>query len=83
MVNNTHEDKNICIDCQRRLGGILTKDNYTEAEIHLLDKPKRMVTFTIPVKMDSGEVAIFDAYRVLYSDARGPRERWYPLSSRR
>jgi len=72
MINHIHEDKNICIDCQKRLSTILTTDHYSEAEIHLLDKPKRMLTFTVPVKMDSGVVRVFNAFRVLYNDARGP-----------
>ncbi len=72
MIDYVHEDKNICIDCITRLANILHTDNFTFAEIHLLDKPKRIITFTVPVKMDSGEVKFFDAYRVQYSDARGP-----------
>lgn len=72
MINQIHEDKNVCIDCQKRLSTILTTEHYSEAEIHLLDKPKRMLTFTVPVKMDSGEVQVFNAFRVLYNDARGP-----------
>ncbi len=72
MINQTKEDKNICIDCKTRLGKILNTDNFTKEEIHLLDKPKRTVTFTVPVKMDSGETKIFDGYRVLFNDARGP-----------
>ena len=58
MVNQIQEDKNICIDCQTRLGAILTTEHYSEEEIHLLDKPKRMLTFTVPVKMDSGEANV-------------------------
>lgn len=72
MVNQVIEDKNICVDCQYRLGAILQSDNYSEAEIHLLDKPKRTLSFTVPLTMDSGEVKVFNAHRVLYNDARGP-----------
>lgn len=66
------EDKNVCTDCKQRLNEILTLNDYTQDEISLLDKPKRTITFTVPVRMDSGEVKVFNAYRVLYSDARGP-----------
>ncbi len=72
MINQLQEDKNICKDCTYRLQQILTHGQYTKAEISLLDRPKRVLTFTVPVKMDSGEVRVFNAYRVLYSDARGP-----------
>lgn len=38
----------------------------------LLQHPKRMVTVSIPVKMDSGEMMTFVGHRVQYSDVRGP-----------
>jgi glutamate dehydrogenase/leucine dehydrogenase len=72
MIDYAKEDKNVCIDCQTRLGAILNTDNFSDDEIHLLDKPKRIITFTVPVKMDTGEVKAFNAYRVQYNDARGP-----------
>ena len=36
-----------------------------------LSKPKRIFQFTIPLRMDNGEIRIFDAYRVHYNDALG------------
>lgn len=42
------------------------------AVFEVLKKPKRILQFSIPVKMDSGEVKIFDGYRVQWNDARGP-----------
>ena len=39
--------------------------------VKLLEKPKRIFQFTIPMKMDNGELRIFDAYRVHYCDALG------------
>lgn len=68
----TIEDSNICDDCRQRLDKILTTDKYTEAEIDLLHRPKRTLTFAVPIRMDSGEVKTFNAYRVLYNDALGP-----------
>ena len=72
MKDTKKKDTNICTDCQTRLRQILKSQKFTDEEISLLDKPKQIVTATIPVKMDSGEVKTFNAYRVLYSDARGP-----------
>jgi len=72
MTDIKNEDANVCRDCQTRLREILKTKKFTDEEISLLDKPKQIVTATIPVKMDSGEVKTFNAYRVLYSDARGP-----------
>ncbi len=39
--------------------------------LELLSKPKRTVEFTFPMRMDSGEVKIFTAYRVHWCDALG------------
>ena len=72
MIDYAKEDKNVCYDCQTRLSFILNPDNFSGEEIQLLAKPKRIITFTVPVKMDSGEIHTFNAYRVQYSDARGP-----------
>lgn len=36
-----------------------------------LSQPKRVFEFTIPLKMDNGELRIFTAYRVHYCDALG------------
>ncbi|MFZ7103302.1 MAG: Glu/Leu/Phe/Val family dehydrogenase [Peptococcaceae bacterium] len=44
----------------------------TPKVIELLSKPKRIMEFTIPLRMDNGEVEIFTAYRVHCNDALGP-----------
>lgn len=36
-----------------------------------LSQPKRVFEFTIPLRMDNGEVKIFNAFRVHYNDALG------------
>ncbi|MEX0918535.1 MAG: Glu/Leu/Phe/Val dehydrogenase dimerization domain-containing protein, partial [Candidatus Paceibacterota bacterium] len=72
MEYQKKEDKNLCVDCQTRLSNLLHKQSLPEQLITGLSRPKRTVTFTIPVQMDSGEIRIFNGYRVLYSDARGP-----------
>lgn len=38
----------------------------------ILSKPERILQMSIPIKMDSGEVKVFDAYRVQYNNSRGP-----------
>jgi glutamate dehydrogenase/leucine dehydrogenase len=40
--------------------------------VELLARPQNIVEFSIPVKMDSGEVNIYQGYRVQHNDARGP-----------
>ncbi len=53
-----------------------------EDGIHqMLAHPKREVTVSLPVRMDSGETRVFTGYRVQYSDSRGPSKggiRYHP-----
>lgn len=46
--------------------------NLDNATIELLSWPQREFKFTLPVRMDSGTVKIFHAYRIQYNYARGP-----------
>lgn len=46
--------------------------NLDQATIELLSTPQFETSFTLPVKMDNGEVKIFQAYRIQYNHARGP-----------
>jgi glutamate dehydrogenase (NAD(P)+) len=46
--------------------------NLDRGTTELLMWPQREFKFTIPVKMDAGEVKIFHAYRIQYNSARGP-----------
>lgn len=43
-----------------------------EATHSILREPRMEYHFTIPVKMDTGEVKIFKGFRVQYNNARGP-----------
>ncbi len=72
MIEDTKPNKNICVDCQVRLETLLKTNEFSETERNLLGKPRRVITFTVPVKMDDGTVRNFDGYRVQYNDARGP-----------
>ncbi len=40
--------------------------------MNLLSRPKRIIDFSIPLKMDDGSFRLFEAYRVHYNDALGP-----------
>jgi len=42
------------------------------ATTELLSWPQREYKFTLPVRMDSGEVKLFHAYRIQHNTARGP-----------
>ncbi len=37
-----------------------------------LKQPKRLMEFSIPVKMDNGRIRVFTGYRVQFNDSRGP-----------
>lgn len=46
--------------------------NLDKATVDLLITPQLETSFTIPVRMDNGEVKIFQAWRIQYNYARGP-----------
>ncbi|MBI4971077.1 MAG: Glu/Leu/Phe/Val dehydrogenase [Candidatus Omnitrophica bacterium] len=53
----------------------------SEDTIERLKYPKASLTVSVPVRMDSGELKIFQGYRVRYNDMRGPTKggiRYHP-----
>ncbi|MBU0546482.1 Glu/Leu/Phe/Val dehydrogenase [Patescibacteria group bacterium] len=46
--------------------------NLDENIFEQLKQPQRILTVSIPVKMDSGKIKTFTGYRVQYNNARGP-----------
>ncbi len=46
--------------------------NLDRATVDLLVWPQREFKFTLPVRLDDGEVSLFHGYRVQYNFARGP-----------
>jgi glutamate dehydrogenase/leucine dehydrogenase len=43
-----------------------------EGLLAVLSQPKRILTASLPVRMDNGKIKVFTGYRVQYNDARGP-----------
>ena len=44
-----------------------------DAGIHkILSKPKRVLTVSLPIKMDNGNIEVFTGFRSQHNDARGP-----------
>ncbi|MBN2155863.1 MAG: Glu/Leu/Phe/Val dehydrogenase [Candidatus Lokiarchaeota archaeon] len=39
---------------------------------NFLSNPQQIVSVSIPVRMDNGKIEVFEGYRVLHSNARGP-----------
>ncbi len=58
--------------------------DYLELDLslrHVLENPKRQLIVSIPVKMDGGDVQVFEGYRVQHNIARGPAKggiRYHP-----
>src|SRR5574339_845708 len=52
---------------------------------HVLENTKRQLIVSIPVKMDGGDVQVFEGYRVQHNIARGPAKggiRYHPNVTR-
>ena len=55
--------------------------NLDDSIITLIESPKEMMTASLPVKMDNGEIRVFPAIRVHYNDVLGPTKggiRYHP-----
>jgi glutamate dehydrogenase/leucine dehydrogenase len=75
------EEKNVCINCKTHLEKLLEKRKIDKEDLDLLKKPKRTLTFNIPLKRDNGKIEFFNGYRVQYNDALGPTKggiRYHP-----
>jgi len=66
------EKDNVCIDCYDQIDKVAKILNLGQAELDILTIPKRIITFSFPVKLDSGDIRYFTGYRVQFNDARGP-----------
>ena len=66
------EKDNVCINCYNQIDKVSKILNLGQAELDILTIPKRILTFSFPVKLDSGDIRYFTGYRVQFNDARGP-----------
>jgi len=57
---------------QQQFDQVAEKLNLDPGTRELLRWPRRELKFTIPVKMDNGQVQVFHGFRVQHNDARGP-----------
>jgi len=64
--------KNVFENTKEQLDKALKHIKVSKGTVEILKHPKRIIQVSIPVKMDSGNVKIFNGYRVQYNDARGP-----------
>ena len=65
----------------KQLEDVAKKIRLDKEIFEILAKPQRIVMMQIPVKMDSGKIEIFEAYRVEHNNSRGPYKggiRYFP-----
>lgn len=65
-------DQNPLAIVYQQLAGVTALLDLSPATQTLLASPLREFRFHLPVRMDDGEVQIFEAFRVQWNDARGP-----------
>ncbi len=68
-------------DASQRLTTALNHANISQDAMERLKLPKSSLKFSIPVRMDNGDLRIFPGYRVRYDDTRGPTKggiRYHP-----
>jgi len=67
-----NEETNIYEEEKLRLQNIANITNLDAGFLEYLQYPKRILAVSVPVIMDSGELRIFDGFRVQYNINRGP-----------
>ncbi len=66
------EKDNVCINCYSQVDKVAKLLKLGKPELDILTIPKRILTFSFPVRLDSSEIRYFTGYRVQFNDARGP-----------
>ena len=67
--NNESNPWNNVLTQLRRVAEIIELDNNI---LKILEKPDKILITSFPVQMDSGNVEVFEGYRVQHSHHRGP-----------
>jgi len=62
----------LCRTCVVQLDAVKHATDIPTRQIDILRQPRRVINVNFPVRMDNGNVRIFNGYRVQYSHARGP-----------
>lgn len=60
------------VNAQTQLRAVASRLNLKPEVLDQLLTPKRLLTLSIPVKMDNGKTHVFTGYRSQHNDARGP-----------
>ncbi len=62
----------ICEVCSIQLDKVAQAELLTDSELHQLERPHRVISINMPVRMDDGSIEVFPSFRIQYNDARGP-----------
>jgi glutamate dehydrogenase (NADP+) len=74
-------EKQLFSEAADRLNELAKYTTISQDTLETLAYPKRSLTVSIPVRMDNGDLKIFQGYRVHYNDLRGPTKggiRYHP-----
>src|SRR3989338_9903837 len=72
---------NLFENAKTRIDSALKYVRISEDAKKILSEPKEIIEVSIPIRMDSGKLEVFNGYRVHYNDARGPTKggiRYHP-----
>jgi glutamate dehydrogenase (NADP+) len=68
----TSESEDVFSGAIRRLDEAFAYAQIHPESLERLKHPKRVITVSIPVRMDDGSLKVFEGYRVRHDDTRGP-----------
>ena len=74
-------DDNLFANCIRQLEIVSKARKLSQEELEMLRNPERILTFTIPIRMDNGSIKRFYGIRVQFNSSRGPTKggiRYFP-----
>ena len=81
MSNEVQEELNPFTIARQQFNKAADYLNLDASTRYVLSNAKRQLIVSIPVKMDGGEVQVFEGYRVQHNIARGPAKggiRYHP-----
>jgi glutamate dehydrogenase/leucine dehydrogenase len=71
-VNNINTNNNPYQNALKQLDKTAKIINLDEGIHKILSKPKRVLTVSLPIRMDNGNIEVFTGFRSQHNDARGP-----------
>jgi len=69
---NINKDFIVCENCVKHLDKIKKIVHMNDKDLKILENPRRVLNVNFPLRLDSGEIKIVNAFRVQYNDVLGP-----------